>query len=99
MKITDVKTMVVENEPPYRGGKYLLFLELKTDEGIVGLGERITGNTYSRNLGDLKSQVNLIEEMGRQYVVGEDPFKIELIWDKMYASRHDFAIPAFTRRR
>ena len=94
MKITDVKTMVVENEPPYRGGKYLLFLELKTDEGIVGLGERITGNTYSRNLGDLKSQVNLIEEMGRQYVVGEDPFKIELIWDKMYASRHDFRHPS-----
>ena len=32
--------MVVENEPPYRGGRYLLFVEL---------GERITGNNPSRS--------------------------------------------------
>ena len=65
--------MVVENEPPYRGGRYLLFVEVMTDEGITGLGERITGNTYSSNLDDLKSQINLIEEIGRQFVVGEKP--------------------------
>ena len=47
MKIVELRTMVVENEPPYRGGRYLLFVELVTDEGIVGLGERITGNTFS----------------------------------------------------
>ena len=81
MKVVDLKTMVVENEPPYRGGRYLLFLELATDEGITGLGERITGNTYSRNLGDLKSQIGLIEELGHQFVVGEDPLRIEKIWD------------------
>ena len=94
MKVVDLKTMVVENEPPYRGGRYLLFLELSTDEGITGLGERITGNTYSKNLGDLKSQISLIEEFGRQYVVGENPFNIERIWDRMYASRHDFRHPS-----
>ena len=60
MKITDVRTMVVENEPMqgfaptsserapgqprYVGGKHLLFLEIVTDEGIIGLGERVTGN-------------------------------------------------------
>ena len=94
MKVVDIKTMVVENEPPYRGGRYLLFLEIVTDEGISGLGERITGNTYSKNLGDLKSQINLIEEMGREYVIGQDPFSIERIWDRMYASRHDFRHPS-----
>jgi 2-dehydro-3-deoxyphosphogalactonate aldolase len=94
LKVVDLKTMVVENEPPYRGGRYLLFLELSTDEGITGLGERITGNTYSKNLGDLKSQISLIEEFGRQYVVGENPFNIERIWDRMYASRHDFRHPS-----
>ena len=36
MKVTDVKTMVVENEPPYRGGRYLLFIQIETDEGING---------------------------------------------------------------
>ena len=59
MKVTDFRTMVVENEPPYIGGRYLLWLELQTDEGITGLGERITGSTYSHRLGDLKSQIRL----------------------------------------
>ncbi len=94
MKVVELKTMVVENEPPYRGGRYLLFLELVTDEGITGLGERITGNTYSRRLGDLKSQISLIEELVGQYVIGENPFNIERIWDRMYASRHDFRHPS-----
>ena len=94
MKITDVTTTVIENLPPYRGGRYLLFLEIRTDEGIVGLGERITGNTYSNRLGDLKSQISLIDEMARLHVVGENPFDIELIWDRMYASRHDFRHPS-----
>ena len=94
MKVTDVTTTVIENLPPYRGGRYLLFLEVRTDEGITGLGERITGNTYSNRLGDLKSQISLIDEMARLHVVGENPFDIELIWDRMYASRHDFRHPS-----
>ncbi len=94
MKVVDLKTMVVENEEPYIGGRYLLFLELRTDEGIIGLGERVTGGAYSRNLGDLKSQVSLIEELAGQYVIGENPFNIERIWDRMYASRHDFRHPS-----
>jgi 2-dehydro-3-deoxyphosphogalactonate aldolase len=94
LKVVELKTMVVENEEPYRGGRYLLFLELKTDEGISGLGERITGNTLARSLGDLKSHKSLIEEMVDQFVIGEDPFNIERIWDRMYASRHDFRHPS-----
>ena len=94
MKITDVKTMVVENEPPYRGGRYLLFIQIETDEGITGLGERITGNTYSDRLGDLKSQIGLIEEMAGMFVIGQNPFNIELIWDRMYSARHDFRHPS-----
>ena len=94
MKVTDVKTMVVENEPPYRGGRYLLFIQVETDEGITGLGERITGNTYSDRLGDLKSQIGLIEEMAGMFVIGQNPFNIELIWDRMYSARHDFRHPS-----
>ena len=94
MKVVDLKTMVVENEPPHRGGRYLLFLELATDEGITGLGERITGNVYSSHLGDLKSHISLLEELAGQFVIGENPFNIEKIWDRMYASRHDFRHPS-----
>ena len=94
MKVVDLKTMVIQNEEPYIGGRYLLFLQLITDEGIIGLGERITGGAYSRNVGDLKSQISLIEELVGQYVIGENPFNIERIWDRMYASRHDFRHPS-----
>ena len=94
MKVTDVKTMVVENEPPYRGGRYLLFIRIETDEGITGLGERITGNTYSDRLGDLQSQISLIHELAGLFVMGENPFNIERIWDRMYSARHDFRHPS-----
>jgi len=94
LKVVELKTMVVENEEPYIGGRWLLFLELITDEGISGLGERITGGSYSHDLGALQSQVKLIEELVGQYVIGEDPTRIERIWDRMYASRHDFRHPS-----
>ena len=46
MKVTGLKTMVVEAEKPYIGGKYFLLLELETDQGITGIGERIAGSSY-----------------------------------------------------
>jgi len=94
MKVTGLKTMVVENEEPYIGGRYFLFLELETDEGITGIGERIAGSSYSNHLGDLKTQVSMIEEFVGQFVMGENPFNIELLWDRMYASRHDLRHPS-----
>ncbi len=94
MKVTEVKTMIVEAEPPYIGGRYWLFLELLTDEGITGIGERIAGSSYSNHLKDLKSQVSLIEEFAGQFVIGENPLNIELIWDRMYGSRHDLRHPS-----
>lgn len=99
MKVTDLKTMVVENEKPYTGGRYLLFLELITDEGIIGLGESVTGNAYSNNLDDLKSPIGLIEDFVHRYIIGENPFRIELLWDRMYASRHDFRHPSLYATR
>ena len=36
MKVTELKTVVVEREEPSIGGRYSLFLELLRDEGIVG---------------------------------------------------------------
>ena len=94
MKITDVKTMVVENDPPYIGGRHLLFVEISTDEGISGLGERVTGSGYSGNVRDLQSQISLLQEYGRYFLIGENPFNIELLWQRMYASRHDFRHPS-----
>ena len=94
MKVTGLKTMVVEAEKPYIGGKYFLFLELETDEGITGIGERIAGSSYSDHLKDIKSQISLIEEFVGQFVLGKNPLNIELIWDTMYGSRHDLRHPS-----
>ena len=81
MKITKVNTTVVQNEPPYVGGKYFLFLHLETDEGIVGIGEKVTGSSFNNsNWSDFKSQINLINETAEAFVIGESPFNIEKIW-------------------
>ncbi len=94
MRVVDFKTMVVEGEKPYIGGRYFLFLELITDEGIVGLGERIAGSAYSAHLKDIKSHVRLLEEFVGQFVIGQNPLNIELIWDQMYGTRHDLRHPS-----
>lgn len=94
MKVVDFKTMVVEGEEPYIGGRYFLFLELITDEGITGIGERIAGSSYSAHLKDLKSQVSMLEEFVGQFVIGQNPLNIELIWSQMYGSRHDLRHPS-----
>ena len=99
MKVTSVNTTVVEAEKPvgeekYVGGRYFLFIELLTDEGITGIGERIAGSAFSGRLEDLKSQVNLVKELVGQIVLGEDPLNTELIWDKMYGTWHDLRHPS-----
>jgi galactonate dehydratase len=94
MKVTDVKTIVVENDAPYVGGRYFLFILMETDEGITGMGERIAGSSYSNHLDDIQAQVRLIEEFAGQFIIGEDPLNIELLWDRMYASRHDLRHPS-----
>ena len=42
----------------------------------------------------MQTQIHLIKELIEQYVIGEDPFNGERIWDRMYASRHDFRHPS-----
>jgi galactonate dehydratase len=88
MKIVDLKTILIDNVPPYIGGKRWLFIQLITDEGIVGLGERPSGLTAN-----LDSQIALLHDLCRQFVIGANPFDVEKIWQKVYASRHDYRHP------
>jgi galactonate dehydratase len=92
MKVTGLETILLDNVPPYRGGIKWLFIKLTTDEGIVGLGERVTGGV--RNL---TSQIALLHDLCEQFVVGEDPFKVELIWHRMFATPHDYRHPGMDR--
>src|SRR5690242_6515008 len=43
LKVTGCKTLVVNNVPPYLGMQKWLFVQLFTNEGLVGLGERPAG--------------------------------------------------------
>ena len=108
MKVTGVKTYVIENEPGiksggggqdeewYVGGKYFLILESSTDEGIVGLGEKLTGSSFHGKMTwrDFQSQIQLVHETVEAFVVGQDPFNIEKIYYDMYAGRHDYRLPS-----
>ena len=89
MKVTGLRHHVVENVPPYRGGRKWLLIELATDEGIVGLGERVGGNATN-----LAPQVGLLHDLAEQFVVGEDPFRVEWLWQRMYGARHDYRHPS-----
>ena len=92
MKVTGIETILLDNVPPYRGGLKWLFIKLSTDEGIVGLGERVTGGV--RNLA---AQIALLHDLCEQFVVGENPFNVELIWHRMFAFTHDYRHPGMDR--
>ena len=92
MKVTGIETILLDNVPPYRGGVKWLFIKLATDEGIVGLGERVTGGVKN-----LKAQIALLEDLCEQTVVGENPFNVELIWHRMFAGVHDYRHPSMDR--
>ena len=78
MKIAELKTFVVGNPPPAFGGRYFLFLKLKTACGIEGVGE-----VYAASFAP-KTIVAMIEDVFERHVEGADPFRIEALWRNVY---------------
>lgn len=82
MKIVDVKTYVVENANPSRGGRHWLFVKLITDNGIEGIGEPV-------RIGfDSPVVVQMIKSMADRHIIEMDPFNIETMWRKMYSGTY-----------
>lgn len=77
MKITDIQTFLVDANVPGSSGwrsRNWLFVKVHTDEGIYGVGE---GSGWPR----------VVETAVRDLMpilIGDDPFEIEKIWQKMY---------------
>ena len=92
MKVTGLETIVIDNVAPYRGGRKWLFIKLSTDEGIVGLGERVTGGVTN-----LAPQVAMLNDLFEQFVLGQNPFNVELIWQRMFSTPHDYRHPGMDR--
>lgn len=85
MQITDVTTLKLFYQPPvamadsvhYMPARPTLLVQVHTDAGITGLGESAA---YS---GFLESAEMLILGELRRLVVGQNPFDVERIWQRM----------------
>ena len=90
MIITDVTTIKLRYEMPipmadaihYMPARPLLLVQVHTDEGIVGMGESAA---YS---GSLESMEALILHDLRHTIRGQDPFKVEKLWQMMALRAH-----------
>src|SRR5919202_6420984 len=80
MRIERVQTYVVGNPPPHRGGRNWVFLQLFTDDGLVGVGEAYAVPFSPRTV------AHLIEDVAERHVIGADPFRTELLWRTLYSS-------------
>jgi len=80
MKITDLKIFIVATPPKSWGGRYFTFVKLTTSNGIIGYGE-----CYGASFGP-KAMSAMIEDTFQRYVLGMNPFDIEAMWRKAYAS-------------
>ena len=65
----------------YAGKVGFVIVEIETDSGIIGVGSCGTANSGIKRI---------IEDHFAPLVIGEDPFKVELIWSKLYRSSARF---------
>jgi len=80
MKLDSVKVFVVGNPPPGFGGRYFVFLKIKTVCGIEGVGE-----VYAATFGPKVIAAMILDVFARRFA-GRDPFQIESIWRETYGS-------------
>ncbi len=80
MKITDVTPFVVGTPPPHFGGLYWTFVKLTTDNGLHGYGEVYSVPFHP----DIVAQ--MIVDVCERHVIGQEPFHVERIWRRVYAS-------------
>ena len=93
MKITDVEAIVLESPNEYgipvggqesQGVKYCLLLKVSTDEGITGWSDVETAPHVAAAVVGAPATGRKMFEGLRSLVVGEDPFDVERLWDKVY---------------
>lgn len=92
MKITDVEVIRLKvplKEPWVSASltmieRTVLVTKVYTDEGIIGLGD-----AYHAHVHRPEPMAAIVETVLKPVLIGEDPFKIEVLWRKMYkAMRH-----------
>lgn len=97
MKVTDVRMEIYRwpRRTPIRNGRYIYptngldVIKIDTDEGVSGIGFCGSVQETLSDLGDVS--LSAVRGVGRsilehlkQYVIGQDPFDTERIWDEMW---------------
>ncbi|PKH25186.1 isomerase [Enterobacterales bacterium CwR94] len=80
MKVISMETHVVAVPPPHLGGMYWLFVKLKTDDGIEGVGE-IYAATFHPD-----AMVPVINDVFERYLLNQDPHHTERLFRQAYSS-------------
>ncbi|WP_321895389.1 mandelate racemase/muconate lactonizing enzyme family protein [Paraburkholderia heleia] len=80
MKVVAIETHVVAVPPPHLGGMYWIFVTLKTDCGIEGVGE-IYAATFHPDV-----MVHAIEDVFTRYLLDHDPHRVERLFRETYSS-------------
>jgi galactonate dehydratase len=80
MKLESVKVFVVGNPPPSFGGRYFIFLKLRTSCGVEGVGE-----VYAATFGP-HVVAKMIEDVFARRLEGQDPTQIESLWRRAHGS-------------
>lgn len=80
MKIVSMETHVVAVPPPHVGGMYWIFVTLKTDCGIEGVGEVYAATFHPRVM------VPAIADVFERYLLNHDPHHIERFFREAYSS-------------
>ncbi len=93
MRITDVQAIVLESPHEYKppegseeahGVKHCLLLKVCTDEGITGWSDVETAPHVGAAVVRAPVSGSGLFEGLRQLAMGEDPFEVERLWDKIY---------------
>ncbi|MFN8491291.1 MAG: mandelate racemase/muconate lactonizing enzyme family protein [Caldilineaceae bacterium] len=90
MLITDVTTLKLRYDMPipmadaihYMPNRNTLLVQVHTDEGLTGLGEAAAYGGY------LESTEAIVLNELRQTIIGQDPFKVEKLWQMMATRAH-----------
>ena len=114
MKITEIRCVPLEWQIPKEMQKWpsdyglktethAIIVEVKTDEGITGYGEVHPGYGYTR--GASHTAKALVEKELAPQIIGEDPTRPEVIWEKLYngpryelATTYGHSCPGMGRR-
>ena len=97
MRITGVEALVLHGPEPGRDDWISLkpsrrvrrlVVKVLTDDGLVGIGTSAHHST-------VRQAAKLIQEGFKDLVVGEDPLRPEMIWDRMFRITCSFAHCAF----